>query len=33
MKISAEYLARIDNPEYRDRTKEVLIWELRSFQI
>lgn len=31
MKIFAEYLARIDNPEHRDQTKVVLVWVAKKF--
>ncbi|MWC30635.1 iron chaperone [Paenibacillus sp. MMS18-CY102] len=31
MEVFAEYLARIDNPQHRDRTEEVLGWVTRKF--
>ena len=31
MEVFAEYLARIDNPQHRDRTEEVLAWVTRKF--
>jgi uncharacterized protein YdhG (YjbR/CyaY superfamily) len=31
MEVFAEYLAHIDNPQHRDRTKEVLAWVTRKF--
>ena len=31
MKVFAEYLANIDNPQHRDRTEEVLSWVTRKF--
>lgn len=32
MEVFAEYLARIDNPEHRDRTEAVLVWIAEKFQ-
>lgn len=31
MEVLAEYLARIDNPEHRARTEEVLAWVTKKF--
>ena len=31
MEVFAEYLARIDNPQHRDRMEEVLEWVARKF--
>ncbi|MGN8647347.1 iron chaperone [Gracilibacillus sp. HCP3S3_G5_1] len=31
MEVFADFLSRIDNPEHRDRTKEVLNWVARKF--
>ncbi|MFC6039676.1 iron chaperone [Paenisporosarcina macmurdoensis] len=31
MEVFAEFLAKIDNPQHRDRTEEVLIWITKRF--
>ena len=31
MEVFAEFLANIDNPQYRDRTEEVLAWVTKKF--
>ena len=31
MEVFAEYLARIDNPEHRERTEEVLAWVSKKY--
>lgn len=31
MDVFAEYLARMDNPQHRERTEEVLAWVIKSF--
>ena len=31
MEVFTEYLAKIDNPQHRDRTEEVLAWVTREF--
>lgn len=31
LEIFSEYLAQIENPQYRERTKEILNWVLNTF--